>query len=773
MKQHLRKTAAFLVIAALVVTTLGTIMPTPAKASPFRQAGTWTFADVIAANDAIIAAGGIQVGGKPRFVVDRASESVGDYGSLTPNALLQKKNGGTSYKPDMSVFDTVASFDRPSPAMESLAPQALGQAPFTVFTRQNHVSSFGSSSIPPDTMGAVGPTQFVGAFNVAFTIQNKFTGANEFPPITLNALFADVYTPTPPDDTTLFDTRVRYDRLTQKWIIVAENYWEGVLGGSNRVFISIIDDPIITPTTVVRNYFYQPDLVQPTAAEETGCFYDYPTLGMDANALYMSLNVFDTCTPPNSVYFASTGFVIQKAPLFNNTASSQNLVTAGVITAFRDLTNGQYGFGAFDGLYTPQGADSWDPNSTVGYFIGLDFSDPNYQFTRLVMRTVNNPGSATPTLGPVQYINITPVNNPLTAPHLGNTGLRIDAGDGRLMQAVVRNGRLWTTHAAAVLPTGVGNGGFQNDTNLRDAAVFYEIDVTGAAPVLVQRGLQMDTAPTASNPVYYTYPSVMVSGQGHMAMGFSAVSAVTYAGAAYNGRLVSDPLGTLNGAAVIYQPGLDIYNTNAGGRKRWGDYSYTSLDPCDDMTMWTIQEYAAVRGANTGSGNWAMSVARLNAPAPTISDAAPAAITIGTSAQVTVTGTGWYNPAPENIDPTCPRSLIGAITGITGMAVTNVTYISPTQVLVTLDATGVSVGGTATLTLTNPDGQSASFPLSIVATTVGGTGTGTSGPGTGPIVLPSTGYAANDAGAALPYALAGVSGLILLAGVVIWSKRRR
>ncbi len=25
--------------------------------------------------------------------------------------------------------------------------------------------------------------------------------------------------------------------------------------------------------------------------------------------------------------------------------------------------------------------------------------------------------------------------------------------------------------------------------------------------------------------------------------------------------------------------------------RRWGDYSYTSLDPIDDMTMWTIEEF--------------------------------------------------------------------------------------------------------------------------------------------------------------------------------------
>ena len=43
-------------------------------------------------------------------------------------------------------------------------------------------------------------------------------------------------------------------------------------------------------------------------------------------------------------------------------------------------------------------------------------------------------------------------------------------------------------------------------------------------------------------------------------------------------------------------------------RNRWGDYSATQVDPSDDLTLWTIQEYARIpvgHGDQSGrSGTW-------------------------------------------------------------------------------------------------------------------------------------------------------------------------
>lgn len=40
------------------------------------------------------------------------------------------------------------------------------------------------------------------------------------------------------------------------------------------------------------------------------------------------------------------------------------------------------------------------------------------------------------------------------------------------------------------------------------------------------------------------------------------------------------------------------------GSNRWGDFSATVVDPADDVTFWTIQEYAAIP-TNYYLGGWA------------------------------------------------------------------------------------------------------------------------------------------------------------------------
>ena len=91
----------------------------------------------------------------------------------------------------------------------------------------------------------------------------------------------------------------------------------------------------------------------------------------------------------------------------------------------------------------------------------------------------------------------------------------------------------------------------------------------------------------------------MVSGQGHAAFGYSTAGTPYAANAATSGRLVGDALGTTQ-AVNIYTASSTTYNpaSDPGGTsgRRWGDYSLVSLDPKDDMTMWTIQEFCS--GAN-------------------------------------------------------------------------------------------------------------------------------------------------------------------------------
>src|SRR6185369_7445944 len=92
-------------------------------------------------------------------------------------------------------------------------------------------------------------------------------------------------------------------------------------------------------------------------------------------------------------------------------------------------------------------------------------------------------------------------------------------------------------------------------------------------------------------------------------------------------------------APILYTATSSSYNppsdTGSSTGRRWGDYSYTSLDPNDDMTMWTIQEYC------DSENSYGVRVLQLLAPPPAIPvSCSPASIPAGvTNTNVLVTGT--------------------------------------------------------------------------------------------------------------------------------------
>ncbi|MBI4719631.1 MAG: hypothetical protein HY763_17685 [Planctomycetes bacterium] len=75
-------------------------------------------------------------------------------------------------------------------------------------------------------------------------------------------------------------------------------------------------------------------------------------------------------------------------------------------------------------------------------------------------------------------------------------------------------------------------------------------------------------------------------------MGFSGSSAEQYVGAYYTGRHASDPTGEMAPPVLLRAGAGPQNNIDSLGRNRWGDYSYTTLDPVGEERIWTIQEYA-------------------------------------------------------------------------------------------------------------------------------------------------------------------------------------
>lgn len=537
--------------------------------------------------------------------------------------------------------------------------------PQTVGTNFSGIALSESGFIPPDTQGDVGPSQVLVVANGRIKVFSKagvLGGLNS----DLDVFFTSVL-----NGSQTSDPHIRYDRLSGRWFVVAIN----LQTAPNRVMIARSSGSTITNTSSFT--FFQFTANQPGSISG---FLDYPTLGVDKNALYIGGNMFNN-TLTSAI--GNNGYVINKA----------NLIAGSLTVTGFTLTP----TGSSAGPYSPQGVDNDEPSATEGYFIGVD----NLSFSLLVMKRVTNPGGS-PSISGNLNITVLATVFPETVPQTGSAS-RMDALDDRLFAAEIHKNKitgaitLWTAHNIEVNSSGVASS-----SGNRDAARWYEITNLTTTPVLNQSGTLFDNA--ASNPRYYWIPSIAMSGQGHVSIGASTSALNANAGIHVAGRLRTDVLGT-NQAATLVQSSSTIYTLSDGSRVRWGDYSQTSVDPNDDQTMWTFQEYC------NAANSWTVKVTQLKAPAPaTPSSSNITNIMTGQpSVNIIITGTSsggteFFDPGADAGGPGFANHIAASISG--GVTVNSITFNSPTQVTLNISTVGSSAGQ-KNITITNPDGQQA------------------------------------------------------------------
>lgn len=559
-----------------------------------------------------------------------------------------------------------------------------------------------TGAFPPDSMGTIGPTQFIAFENGRIRSFLKAGTADGVLNADPDVFFASVMTPVSGSVVLNFtsDPQIRYDRFTARWYLtiidVPCTNATCTTTAPNRVLMSVSDaasNGTITGSTVWTFFQFQAD-------PGTG-FCDYPSLGMDVNALYIGCNMFSSA----GAFVGTNGYVVRKS------------TTLGVgpitVTAFANMAAG-----AGAGPESPRGVDNFDLGATEGYFVGPD----NASFSSISFRRVSNPGSATPTISANITVVVPTTTSPNRVEHAGNTvggaNGNLDSLDDRFFQVMIRNGRMWTAHNFRVSAAGVASTAVQS----RNAVRWYEFQNLTTTPTVVQSGTVFDNAATRAAARQYWIPSVAVTGQGHAVMGMTMAGTPVGATPVFVGRLVGDTLGTMNGpptvAAATFGTTTANYNppSDPGGAngRRWGDYSFTVVDPLDDMTVWTIQEY------NQALNSYAVRAGRLIAPPP----AAPTANSVSAglpSANVAIVGTsasgsGFYDPGANLPAPARPFTHITASVSGTNVVVNSVTYTDPTHITLNLNTVGAAANA-RTLTITNPDGQQSTGTLTITAPT--------------------------------------------------------
>ena len=221
-------------------------------------------------------------------------------------------------------------------------------------TSQLDNCALGECFRPPDTMGAVGTTQFMETSNGSVTIYNKATGAVESR-VNMRTFWAAAGQPGGAEG----DQRVLFDHYTNRWIAVGF----GATGNVINIGVSETSNALGPwKSTAV------------TALPSTSSTADYPTLGMDSKGVYIATNNF---TPD----FAGTSlFVIPKTSLFGGAPSTTNMTTFN--TPLAEVDRG----------FAIQAAVKWDGNASNSASVIADSRD-FYHHVFYKINGVDGPGA--------------------------------------------------------------------------------------------------------------------------------------------------------------------------------------------------------------------------------------------------------------------------------------------------------------------------------------------------------------------------------------------
>lgn len=540
--------------------------------------------------------------------------------------------------------------------------------------------NLGSSGyIPPDSCGDAGLTSVIVAANGRIRSYNR-SGTLTLMNLTADAFFSPLNATFGASTSGLgvSDPRVVFDRLTNRWFMagIQTSNNSGGMSVGNAVLIAWSSgEDLSSPSTTWTMTGWVP---------ETGTFADYETLGVDANAVYTGTNKFSTTSFVNCNMYA-----FPKASLLAGSPAVANLGTTLNTTTFQ-------------GMYTPQPCTNDDPSATSGVYVGVDGAT----FGTLYARRIGFTAPSTFSVSGDIALTVTATNldsgTKARIPSATGTARFASVVDDRLFQARIfadsaGNRSIWTAHNINVDNAGsaVSTATSGTSTN-RYGSRWYQLTNPFSGTLTVnQSGTVFDTTSGSTNFNHWI-PSVAMNLQGHAFMGLTrggGSNAANTGQPSVGGaqRLASDALGTMTNLGTLVQGANYYLAQNTTGGQRWGDYSTTSVDPRDGMSIWSFQEYC------NANNSWTVRAIKMLSAAPTASMTA-AGITQGATTNVTINGTGFFNPGasyPDHLSINC-----GA-----GITVNSFTW-TPTQIVANVTVAETAAVGTRNVTVTNPDGQS-------------------------------------------------------------------
>lgn len=453
-------------------------------------------------------------------------------------------------------------------------------------------ASLSRNFIPPDTMGAVGATQYMETSNGSYAVFDKTTGLR-------TSLVSDLaFWAAAGQSGANGDSRVMYNASANRWVAMS-------FGADTKDLQLAVSDTSNALGSWKSTKF------EGYSGLGFGATADYPTLAMDTKALYIGTNNFAPASAGGTNSFRGTTLnVIPMTSLFNATAPT----VANMASFYTPFTNSasdrDFGF-------AQQGVNSVTPSASGTVLAVSLFENKNLaiKVNGVLPGTATGASLADPVnVNTAAYQSPGPGRQPAVA--IPANQRIIATLDERISSSVYEaNGRIYMVQTVDPL----------NDA-VEETRVHYTVLNAATLAILAEGDI-------GQAGYDYYQGSIAVNSFGEVVIGYNrsgldvATGKISFMGQSFTTG-VAGQLVARSGEMLFKVSLTDDYHNGAlfglpsVGRQRWGDYSQVSIDPTDEHKFYLIGEFAreynnAAGGhpGGTGGSRWGTWVAVVDAAA--------------------------------------------------------------------------------------------------------------------------------------------------------------
>lgn len=408
-------------------------------------------------------------------------------------------------------------------------------------------------SVPPDTHAAVGPSHVVEVINTTVAFYNKADGMNVFqqPLGTFFAIPAVACA-----DFSVFDPKAIYDDAAGRFIVTVVSQ-DPCLKNSD-LFVAVSDDSDPNGSWETHDISVADASLDGTPNNTWG---DFPSVGFDADAIYVSLNMYTWNDRFDHVRLVA----IDAA-----TATDGDAMT---FTHFESNRDGSH--------FTMWPATMHGASAGAAMYLVEEAGFANGSKMRVVKLT--DKLTATPTFTDTD-ITVASYTSPPAAKQPG--GGKLDTGDTGVLSVDWRGDRLVATQTVGLVK--------HKEAHVR----WYEFSTAGATPTLTQQGT-LDFGKGVST----YYASIAIAPGGDLGIGYMRSSKQEFMSIYATGQKTGAAAGTLE-SSILIKAGVAKYSAFGKSPFRAGDYSSIVIDPSSSTTFWLANEWATSVGVRDNWGTW-------------------------------------------------------------------------------------------------------------------------------------------------------------------------